>query len=255
MILFSSMIVCVERNLFWVFFAKMFILYIFTKFFLPQFCFSSSHSDRHAPHSPWGPTAPYPLGLPRDTGSPGSSPVKVSSGPRNQWLSNFTNWMSSPPSRHRAQNIPEASSRGASPEPLQEDLPCPRTPSDLESMLTCYVWEGDCLPSGHWESLLFAFSKLQILLRWGVREMGEWNGNKVHLRAFLAGAAELSPVLPFLLMFLEVTVKSEAHLVSEQLLSLTHSVYKANSQGHPSNHSGATLATYFSLPWLTATHF
>lgn len=78
--------------------------------------------------------------------------------------------------------------------------------------------------------------------------MGEWNGNKVHLRAFLAGAAELSPVLPFLLMFLEVTVKSEAHLVSEQLLSLAHSVYKANSQGHPSDHSGATLATYFSLP-------
>lgn len=113
--------------------------FIFTKFFLPQFCFSLTHSDRHAPHCPWGPTAPCPLGLPRDTGSPGSSPVKVSSGPRNQWLGYFTSWMSSPPPRHHAQNIPEASSRGASPEPLQEDLPCPQTPSDLESMLTCYV--------------------------------------------------------------------------------------------------------------------
>lgn len=48
------------------------------------------------------------------------------------------------------------------------------------------------MPSGHWESLLFAFSKLQILLMRGVRERGEWSGNKVHLRAFLAGAAELS---------------------------------------------------------------
>lgn len=54
--------------------------------------------------------------------------------------------------------------------------------------------------------------------------MGEWNGNKVHLRAFLSGAAELSPVLPFLLIFLEETVKSEAHLVFEQLLYLVHSV-------------------------------
>ena len=169
-ILFSSMIVCVERNLFWVLFAKMFILYIFTKFFLPQFYFSSTHSDRCIPHSPWGPTAPCPLGLPRGTGSPGSSPMKVSSGPRNQWLGHFTSWTSSPLPRHHAQNIPEVSSRGASPEPLQKDLPCPRAPSDLESMLTCYVLEGDSVASGHWESLLFAFSKLQILLMRGVRD-------------------------------------------------------------------------------------
>ena len=148
----------------------MFIIYIFTKFFLPQFYFSSTHSDRCIPHSPWGPTAPCPLGLPRGTGSPGSSPMKVSSGPRNQWLGHFTSWTSSPLPRHHAQNIPEVSSRGASPEPLQKDLPCPRAPSDLESMLTCYVLEGDSVASGHWESLLFAFSKLQILLMRGVRD-------------------------------------------------------------------------------------
>ena len=40
--------------------------------------------------------------------------------------------------------------------------------------------------------------------------MGECNGNKVQ-RAFLSGTAKLSPVLPFLLVFLEVMVKSERH--------------------------------------------
>lgn len=78
-------------------------------------------------------------------------------------------------------------------------------------MLTCYVLEGDYLASGHWESLLFAFSKLKILLMQGIREMGEWNGNKVQ-RAFHSGTAKLSPVLLFLLVFLEVMVKSEAQL-------------------------------------------
>lgn len=135
-ILFSSMIVCVERNLFWVFFAKMFILYIFTKFFLPQFYFSSTHSDRCTPHSPWGPTAPCPLGLPRGTGSPGSSPMKVSSGPRNQCLGHFTSWTSSPLPRHHAQNIPEVSSAG-----LPQKL-CRRICHAPEHPLT---WKA-CLP-------------------------------------------------------------------------------------------------------------
>lgn len=122
--------------------------------------------------------SPQPLGT-HCTLSPGAS-----QGHRQSWLFSHEGQFRSqepvawplhqldelPSSQTPCPEHPRGVQRGASPEALQKDLPCPRAPSDLESMLTCYVLEGDSVASGHWESLLFALSKLQILLMRGVRD-------------------------------------------------------------------------------------
>lgn len=177
-------------------------------FFNPSFIFLQPIQIDMLSTTLWGPTEPVPLGLPRGTGSP-ALPVKVSSGPRKQWLGHSPPVGWAPSSQTPCPEHPRGIQPQGLPEPLQKDLQCPQTLSDLESMLTCY-----CMKVTIWHQVTgspsFAFSKLKILLMQGIRgEMGDWNGNKVQ-RVFHSGTAKLSPVLLFLLVFLEVMAKSEA---------------------------------------------